>query len=367
MEAMELHALIMAGGGGTRFWPRSRQSHPKQFLRFRAERTLLQETVERLCAQIPPERTWIITAAAHCQQAVEQVAEWLSADQVIGEPSGRDTAACVGLGAALVSRQNPQAALLVVPADHIIEPVQEFRRVVHAAVQFLRDYPDRLITFGIWPTYPATGYGYIRRGKPVGTRQEVFASHVREFREKPDFPTAERFLASGEYFWNSGIFLWRVETILDELAQRRPALHTAVREIAAAWDSPQRDAVFQTLYSHLERISIDYAVMQDAGQAGRVLVVHAPFQWDDVGSWLALERHNPQDANGNTVQGLHCGVDTSRCVIVSDAGHLIATLGVHDLVIVQCGEATLVTTRQSEANVKKLVEALKSRGLDRYL
>jgi mannose-1-phosphate guanylyltransferase len=367
MDAMELHALVMAGGGGTRFWPRSRQSHPKQFLRFRGERTLLQETVERLSAQIPPERTWVITSAIHRTQAVEQVAEWLSAEQVIGEPSGRDTAACVGLGAALVSRQNPQAALLVVPADHIIEPVQEFRRTVHAAVQFLRDYPDRLITFGIRPTYPATGYGYIRRGEPIGTRQEVFASQVREFREKPDFPTAERFLVSGEYFWNSGIFLWRVETILDELAQRRPALHAAVREIAAAWDTPQRDAVFQSRYSNLERISIDYAVMQDAGQAGRVLVVHAPFQWDDVGSWLALERHNPQDANGNTVQGLHCGVDTSRCVIVGDAGHLIATLGVRDLVIVQCGAATLVTTRQSEAEVKKLVEALKKRGLDKYL
>jgi mannose-1-phosphate guanylyltransferase len=364
---MELYALVMAGGGGTRFWPRSRQSHPKQFLRFRGERTLLQETVERLSAQVPSERTWVITAASHRPHAVEQVAEWLSEDQVIGEPSGRDTAACVGLGAALVHRHNPQAALLVVPADHIIEPVQEFRRAVHAAVQFLRDYPDRLITFGIRPTYPATGYGYIRQGEPLGKRQDVFASHVQEFREKPDFATAQRLLASGEYFWNSGIFLWRVDTILQELAQRRPALHAAVQEIAAAWDSSQRDAVFQKNYSTLERISIDYAVMQDAGQAGRVVVVHAPFHWDDVGSWLALERHNPQDAAGNTVQGLHCGVDTSNCVIVSDAGHLIATLGVRDLVIVQCGDVTLVTTRQSEADVKKLVEVLRSKGWDRYL
>jgi mannose-1-phosphate guanylyltransferase len=364
---MDLYALVMAGGGGTRFWPRSRQSHPKQFLRFRGERTLLQETVERLSAQVPPERTWVITGAQYRSQAIEQVAEWLGEEQVIGEPSGRDTAACVGLGAALVSRQNPQAALLVVPADHIIEPVQEFRRAVHAAGQFLQDYPDRLITFGIPPTDPVTGYGYIHQGEPLGKRQEIAAFQVREFREKPDFPTAQRMVASGEYYWNSGIFLWRVDTILQELALRRPTLYRAVQEIAAAWDSPQRDTVFQKIYNTLERISIDYAVMQEAGQAGRVIVVHAPFRWDDVGSWLALERHNPQDAAGNTIQGLHCGVDTSNCVIVSDPGHLIATLGVQDLVIVQCGEVTLVTTRQREADVKKLVEALRSKGLDQYL
>lgn len=364
---MELHVMIMAGGGGTRFWPRSRQTLPKQFLRFRGDRTLLQDTLERVAAQVPPERTWIITATAHRSLAVQQAGQAVPPEQIIGEPIGRDTAACVGLGAALVARQNPDAALLVLPADHIIEPVQEFRRAVHAAVQFLHDWPDRLITFGIRPTYPATGYGYIQRGQVLGSRQQVLISQALAFHEKPDFDTAERMLASGEYFWNSGIFLWRAQTILDELERHRPALYAAVQSIAAAWDGPQREDVFRHMYETLERISIDYAVMQEAGRQGRVLAVHAPFVWDDVGSWLALERHNPQDAAGNTVQGRHCGVETYNCVVVSDPDHLIATLGVHDLVIIQCGSATLVTTRQKEAEVKKVVEELRKRGWSEYL
>ncbi|MCS7022147.1 MAG: sugar phosphate nucleotidyltransferase [Gemmataceae bacterium] len=364
---MELQAMIMAGGGGTRFWPRSRRSCPKQFLRFRGERTLLQETVERLTAQVSPERLWVITAQAHLPLAVEQLAGLVPPEQIIGEPYGRDTAPCVGLGAALIARRHPQAAVLVLPADHIIEPVQEFRRALHAAVQFLHDWPDYLITFGIRPSYPATGYGYIRRGQSIGSRQQVYASHVLEFCEKPDFNTAERFVASGEYFWNSGIFLWRAETILQELSRRRPTLYAVVKRIAEFWDTPQRDSVFQQAYATADKISVDYAIMQDAGREGRVLVVHAPFQWDDVGSWLALERHNPQDAAGNTVQGRHCGVDTHNCVIVGDPDHLIATLGVRDLVIVQCGSATLVTTRQKEAEVKKLVETLQNQGWEQYL
>jgi mannose-1-phosphate guanylyltransferase len=359
--------MIMAGGGGTRFWPRSRQALPKQFLRFRGERTLLQETVDRMAAQVPPERTWIITGAAHRDVVLAQVAPAVPTEQIIGEPLGRDTAACVGLGAALVARRDPQAALVVLPADHIIEPLQEFCRALHAAVQILHDWPDRLITFGIRPTYPAVGYGYIQRGPLVTSRQQVPCSQVLAFREKPDFTTAEHMLASGEYFWNSGIFLWRVDTILQQLQRYRPALYDGIQEIASAWERPEQPEIFQRIYQKLDKISIDYAVMQEAGRTGQVLVVHAPFQWDDVGSWLALERHQAQDACGNTVQGRHCGVDTYNCVIVTDPEHVVATVGVHDLVIIQCGAATLVTTRAREAEVKKVVEELQRRGWTEYL
>jgi len=358
--------MIMAGGGGTRFWPRSRDKRPKQFLSFSGDRTLLQETVDRISAQAPPERTWVITGAAYADETRRQLPE-LAADHIIGEPCRRDTAPCVGLGAALIAKNDPDATLIVMPADHVIEPVQEFRRAVHAADQFATDNPGSLLTFGIPPTFPSTGYGYIRVGASAGSRQDVPASRVSEFKEKPDAETAERYVASGEYLWNSGIFVWKPAAILGELQARQPDIHAAVNRIAATHGSPSWQETFRAEFEALRGISIDYAVMQDAAAAGKVLVLRAPYTWDDVGSWLALERRNAQDANHNTVQGLHCGVDTSECVIVSDDDHLIGTLGVEKLIIIRHGDATLVTTRDRESDVKKLVDAIKAKGLGRFL
>jgi mannose-1-phosphate guanylyltransferase len=361
-----LHAMIMAGGGGTRFWPRSRDARPKQFLSFAGDRTLLQETVDRIAPQIPPERTWVLTGEAYRQATAEQLPE-LPPDHVVGEPARRDTAPCVGLGAALIARGDPDATIVVMPADHVIEPAQEFRRAVHAAEQFAADHPDALFTFGIRPTYPSTGYGYVRFGERVGTRQGVHLSRVSEFVEKPDQATAETYVASGEYFWNAGIFVWKPAAVLGELKRNKPGVHDTVTRIADAWGTPRFGEVFRAEYEKAERISIDYAVMQEAGKAGKVLVVHAPYQWDDVGSWLALERRNPQDADRNTVQALHCGIDTAGCVIAGDPGHLVGTIGVTDLIIIQSGDATLVTTRDREGDVKKLVDAIQAKGLGRYL
>lgn len=361
-----LHAMIMAGGGGTRFWPRSRDKRPKQFLSFSGDRTLLQETVDRIAAQAPPERTWVITGEAYAAESRAQLPE-LPESHVIGEPCRRDTAPCVGLGAALIARDDPDATIIVMPADHVIEPEQEFRRAVHAAEQFAADFPQSLITFGIPPTFPSTGYGYIRGGASLGTRQEVPGRQVAEFKEKPDAETAERYVVSGEYLWNSGIFVWKPAAILGELQARRPDIRAAVNRIAAAHGTPAWQETFRSEYDALKGTSIDYAVMQDAAAAGKVIVLRAPYTWDDVGSWLALERRNPQDADRNTIQGLHCGVDTAECVIVSDGDHLIGTLGVKELIIIRHGDATLVTTRQRESDVKKLVDAIKAKGLGRFL
>ena len=190
---------------------------------------------------------------------------------------------------------------------------------------------------------------------------------MTEFKEKPDGDTAKRDLAGGEYLWNSGIFVWKPAAILGELKTRRPEIHAAVLRIAASHGTPAWSETFRTEFTAIPGISIDYAVMQDAAAAGKVLVLQAPFTWDDVGSWLALERRNPQDANNNTVQGLHCGVDTSHCVIVSDGDHLIGTLGVQELIIIRHGDATLVTTRNRESEVKKLVDEIKAKGLGRFL
>src|SRR6266852_2074545 len=226
------------------------------------------------------------------------------------------------------------------------------------------EHPSALITFGIPPSYPATGYGYIHRGPVVTHRQSIGVYRVQACRGKPSRDSAERYLASGEYFWNSGIFVWKAATILKALAERQPKLHAAVLRIAEAWSTPERESTLRKEYEGLERISIDYAVMEHAQE---VLVVQAPFRWDDVGSWLALERMHPQDAEGNTVLASHCGINSRQCVIVADEGHLIATAGVENLLIIHDGDATLVADRRDEAAVKQIVELLKKKGWERYL
>jgi mannose-1-phosphate guanylyltransferase len=353
-----LHAMIMAGGGGTRFWPRSRTARPKQFLAMSGERTLLQMALDRLEAcGLPPQRSWILTGQAYLEETARQL-PGLPASHIVGEPTGRDTAPCVGLGAALIAREDPDAVILVTPADHVIEPLREFARAVHAAEALAVELPGSLVTFGIAPTFPSTGYGYIHRGASLGARNGVNAYRVARFEEKPPLEKAERFAASGEHYWNSGIFVWRAKAILDALARNTPELHAAVCRIA---DHPEELA---RLYPTLTKVSIDYAVMEKHPE---VLVVEAPYRWDDVGSWLALERMSPQDGSGNTVQGNHVGVRTERCIIIGSGSGVIGTVGVKDLVIVQDGDCTLVAHRDDEGAVKQLVEEARRRGLERFL
>ena len=355
--------MIMAGGGGTRFWPRSRQQRPKQFLALGGERTLLQQAMDRIEALLPAEHSWVITGQSYHDETARQLPQ-LPRDHIVGEPCGRDTAACIGLGAALIARRDPHAVMLVTPADHVIEPVREFERAARVAAQMADEHPSALVTFGIPPTFPSTGYGYIQRGGEVGHRQGVSVYRVQRFEEKPPADRAERFLASGEYFWNSGIFVWRAATVLDELRRQQPKLHDGVRRIADAWDTPRRDTVLRQEYEAMPKLSIDYAVME---RAREVLVAQAPYRWEDVGSWLALERMHPQDADHNTILADHCGLKTNHCIIVGDPGRIITTIGVQNLVIVQDGDATLIADRRDEGTVKQLVELLKKKGLEKYL
>lgn len=358
-----LHALIMAGGGGTRFWPRSRQAKPKQFLALAGDQTLLQQAVERIEALVPPERTWIITGADYVAETARQLPA-LPPDRVIGEPCGRDTAACIGLGAALIAHDDPDAVMAVMPADHVIEPAQEFRRAAQVAEQTALEHPDALVTFGIAPTFAATGYGYLERGPLVAQRQGISVYRVDRFREKPNEELAQEFVASGRHFWNSGIFFWKAATILRALRDNQPALADAVERIARAWPTPQRQATLAHEYERLKKISIDFAVMENYPD---VLVVQAPYRWDDVGSWLALERMHPQDAAGNTVLATHSGVATRDCVLVGDADKLIGTVGVDNLIIIQDGDCILVADRKHEGDIRKLVEQLKKQGREKHL
>lgn len=362
-----LHAMIMAGGGGTRFWPRSREDRPKQFLSLGGDRTLLQLAIDRVEAQVPPQRQWVVTGESYVEETRRQLPD-VPAHHLVGEPARRDTAACIALGAALIAREDPRATILVTPADHVIEPVQEFRRAVHVAEHLADEHPDALITFGIPPSYPSTNYGYIHRENELAVRQGITSFRVRGFREKPKPDLAESYVVSGEYFWNAGIFVWKAATILDALRKLRPSLHASVERIANAWNTPEREEVLRREYDPLERISIDYAVMERADEAGKqVLVVQAPYRWDDVGSWLALERLQPQDDQGNTILATHAGLETKGCVIVGEPGRLITTIGINNLLIIQDGDAILVADRQEEATVKQIVDLLRKKGLTQYL
>lgn len=357
-----LHTLIMAGGGGTRFWPRSRQARPKQFLNVVGDRSLLQQAYDRI-ETLAGARTWVITGEAYQEETARQLPA-LPADQIVGEPCGRDTAPCIGLGAALIARQDADGVMMVMPADHVIEPVREFHRAAQVAMQTVEDLPGSLVTFGIPPSYASTGYGYIQRGPEIAQRQGVSVCRVAGFREKPKQDLAEQFVRSGDYYWNSGIFVWKAATVLAELRKQKPELHAGVSRIADAWSTPRRIETLRAEFPNLEKISIDYAVMEKAPD---VLVVRAPYQWDDVGSWLAVERMHPQDADHNTVLATHAGIKTDHCVIVGEPGKLIATIGVSNLLIVQDGDSILVADRKDEATVKQMVELLKKKGMERYL
>ncbi len=360
------YAMVMAGGGGTRFWPRSRRRRPKQFLTLVGERTLLQQAVERLEALAPPQQTWIITTSEQVPLVAEQLHD-IAKDQIVGEPFGRDTAACIGLGAALIARQSPNAIILVTPADHIIQPLASFHRTLNAAVQLAEERPDALITLGIPPQYPATGYGYIQQGEALPGRNGIDIHRIAKFKEKPDYATAEKYLQSGAFFWNSGLFVWRAAAILKEIQRLEPALHAALHRIAHAWDTPERAHVFRQEYEALQRISIDHAVMEHAQES---YVLRAAFQWDDVGSWPALQRHHPQDASGNTVLGTrHLGLNSRHCIVAGDdaARQLIATVGVEHLLVVRDGDVILVADHRDEAGIKQLVEQLKQQGLEAFL
>ena len=357
--------MIMAGGGGTRFWPRSRPARPKQFLTLTGDRSLLQQACDRLEAQVPPERTWVITAEQHRAEAREATAAaaagadrrravW-ARHRPVHRPGGRPDRP---------PRSRRRHARDAGRSRH--RAGAEFRRAVRAAASVAAEHPDALITFGIPPTFPATGYGYIHRGAEVARRQGVPVFRVSAFREKPAADLAEQFVACGEYFWNSGIFVWKVAAILDELRTER---NRSWSPPSSASPTPgtrrSGDEMLRAEYPRMEKISIDYAVMEHARE---VLVVQAPYRWDDVGSWLALERMHPQDADGNTVLATHSGIKTTHCVIVGDdPKRVIATIGVSNLLIIQDGDATLVADRRDEGTVKQLVDLLKKQGLERYL
>jgi mannose-1-phosphate guanylyltransferase len=357
-----LHAVIMAGGSGTRFWPESRRGHPKQFLRLAGDRTLIQATADRCAALVPPARRWIVTNVSHAAETARQLPDQRP-DQILQEPCGRNTAPCIGLAALQVLAVDPDAVMLVLPADHIIATDEQFRLAVEAAVDIVCSEPQSLVLFGVKPTYPATGFGYMLRGEPL-RRLPVPAYRVERFREKPDRETAQRYLADGNHYWNCGIFVWRAQAILDALRTFAPDIHARLERLRTSVGAANWSGVLSEEFPRMPSISIDYAVLE---RADDVCVLEAPFTWDDVGSWQALTRWRPQDPQGNTVDGLFCGVKSEHNIIRSGSEHLIAAYGVHDLIIVHTPNATLVADRHDENALRELTAELERRGLTEFL
>lgn len=355
------HGVIMAGGSGTRLWPLSRNARPKQLLRLFGGKSLLRTAYERLATVLPPERIHVITAASHLPQIAEELPE-LPGGNLYGEPEGRDTAAAVGLAAAILNSRDPESVMGIFTADHIIEPIDRFGDAVRTAFRVATANADALVTIGVTVGGPETAFGYVKRGKPL----EGGVFEVAAFAEKPDIEHARRYAASGDYFWNSGMFAWRTATILEQLRDKLPATHDGVKTIAASWDAPDRDEKLSTVYPTFQRISIDKSVME---KAERVLVVEMNCTWTDVGSWTQVGEVLPGDAHGNvTTAPRSIDIGSSGVTVVSESkDHLIVTLGLSDVVVVHSPDATLVCNKRDAQALKAIREKLESDYGQTYL
>ncbi len=350
------YAVVLAGGSGTRLWPWSRSALPKQLLPLAGNQTLLQLAYERLEGIVPSDRRRVCAGESHRALICRSLG--LSDRQYIGEPMGRDTVNALGLCAAVLHKNDPEAVIGVCTADHIIEPVKEFGAIFAQGLALAEQYPNALITFGIAPTAASTAYGYLQLGETIGGTARV----VESFREKPDAPTAQVFFDAGptKFLWNSGMFAWRAATLLDCIRRYEPETCEGLLRIAEAWDGPQQHQLLADVYPTLKKISVDFAVMERASRDPqvKVLAVPMPLEWIDVGSWNAFAEICRQDERGNALSAerhvLHRTKGT--LVVSSDPQHLIAALGCEDFIIVHTSDATLVCRADQVENIKELHE-----------
>ena len=352
-----MKALIMAGGQGTRFWPQSLEKRPKQFLKLAGKLTLLRETAERLLPLMDWPDLFVVACSQYLPEIRRELPE-LEDEQIVVEPLPRNTAPCIGLATRHIQRLYPDEVVAVLPADHTIRNVREFHRSLYVAEQAARE--GWLVTFGVPPTYASTGFGYIKRGALLGDEHGLPLYRVERFEEKPPPEKADEFLASGEYFWNSGMFIWSVEAILSELREWMPDLTRGLDQLASCTDSVEAERIFASF----EKTSIDYGVMERTSRAATVV---SDFGWNDVGSWRALREVRPADSLGNVVSGPCEALDSRDCVAVLPSDKLLALIGVEGLVVVDTPDALLVCAEDRAEDVREIVRRLRERGLKRYL
>jgi mannose-1-phosphate guanylyltransferase len=367
--AIDFRPIILAGGSGTRFWPRSRRARAKQILALDGQRTMIQRTVDRLEPLAEPHCVWVITNS-HLSDAICTQLDCVPEHQVVCEPAARNTAPAAGLAAFLMERLHPDAVLGVFPADHVITDEEAFVGIIRRAID-LAAAGDNMVVLGIEPTRPETGYGYIETGERSGDG----VLRVRRFTEKPNQAKAEEFLTAGNYFWNSGMFVWSAKTLANAVRELMPDTAPLLEKIVAAWDTPQFEQVFAELYSKCENISVDYAILEPRSARGEqrsnLYCIPSKFGWSDLGSWTALHEYqveqkaaddqsNVLDAQGSVVMG-------SSGNYVYSPNKMVALVGVQDLVVVETEDALLITTRAHSQDVGKVVKELTARGQEKLI
>lgn len=346
---MKITAVIMAGGKGERFWPKSRESHPKQFLSLTDDgKTMIQKTVSRISPLVQTEDIFIVTNACYKHLVTEQLPD-IPPENVLSEPCGRNTAPCIAFATAVIKKKYGNAVMLILPSDHLIKYESIYTQTLHNAV-VTATQGNNLVTIGITPTYPETGYGYINFGE-----QSENAYKVERFVEKPDLQTAEKYLSSGQYLWNSGMFVWQVSAIEERFRELMPEVYAGAEKIGQAFGTPDFEKVLETEYNKFPSESIDFGIME---KAENIYTIPASFGWDDVGNWLAVERINKTDDKLNYTEG---DVITENCrhTTVCGGKRLVAVVGVEDIIIVDTDDALLVCSKNSTQDVKKIIARLK--------
>jgi mannose-1-phosphate guanylyltransferase len=360
----KVYAVIMAGGVGTRFWPRSREKSPKQLLEILGKGTMIQNTVKRLEPLVGPLDTFVITNRVQ-RSLVQKQLPAVPEDNILDEPVGRNTAPCIGLAALHLRRLDPDAVMLVMPADHTIQKIGEFHRILGIAITAAGE-SGSLLTIGIQPTRPETGYGYIQIHTDEGPHNPYHdrgVLKVKTFAEKPNPQTAERFLASGDFLWNSGMFVWRADAILREIERSLPDLYAELKRIEPVIGTPQYQSTVETVYGMIRGISIDYGVME---KSENVFVIPADLGWNDLGSWDEVFRIAGRDPHGNSITGKVIQKDMKNCYVYSPE-KVVATIGVEDLIIVNTDDALLVCRVGQSQEVKEVSDYLKRKQMFEYL
>jgi mannose-1-phosphate guanylyltransferase len=355
-----VYAFIMAGGVGSRLWPRSRTHTPKQFLDLVGHETMLQESYHRLLPVIPAEQILVGVGADYVSTVREQIPD-LPPENIVVEPAGRGTAPAIGLGALHVHRRDPEAVMIVVTADHHIGDAERFQQVLTAAAQMARS--GHLITLGITPTFASTGYGYIRRAEKLDTVDGFDVYRAIRFTEKPDVPMAQAFLESGLYSWNSGMFIWRVASIRNEFRRQMPQLFAQLAEIEAALGTADEQAVLQRVWTDVDKQTIDYGIMEHARD---VAVIPVQLGWNDIGSWQTLMELLDADHDGNVFVGEHVALETRNTLIYSPH-KLVATIGLENMIVIETDNALLICPRERSEDVRDIVDALRAAGRDDLL
>ncbi len=343
----------MAGGGGTRFWPLSRQAMPKQMLNLSGKDRMINETIDRLGGIVDKKDIFIVTNEKQAEKMLECVDGRIAKDHILAEPAARNTAACIGYAAMEIVKKYGDGIMCIFPSDHFIKCEDAFTKVLEQAVQAAEEQ-DKLITIGITPTFPSTGYGYIKFDK----EEAAVAKKVDEFKEKPDLETAKAYVESGNYAWNSGMFVWKASTILKKFEALLPDIYECLVKIGDALNTPQEADVIQEIYPVIPKISIDYGILE---RSSDVLVISGEFGWNDVGSWDMMKVIYDADEQGNIIVGEQVNIDTTNTISFS-SGKMIATIGVDNLVVVETADAILVCSKDRVQDVKHVVDILGERG-----